>query len=528
MADPAVAAAESVSMCKDVVRVSGGGAETTFGELCRDDIVEQRYEALLGTLKAARKRGLLTFEGELLLLGQHNDVVVALTEAGAGAAAGNVTEDVAEELATLQAATSAALEEPAALAAEVVVPPVEDNAAAPAAAAVAEVIVPPVEDNVPVASINLVVPQKINLVVPPEAPTVAEAMPSVVPPEAPPAAELPSPADAGTQPHNEEEAQPHQEEAQPRKEEEAQPDDEEDGEEGGRKWKVDTGYIDYRTADPDRLEGRRQSQPTGAASLPSGGAANAQKDEDGKWTAVDVSYINHRTAEVDNLKIVNGEQAAGSLTEMTNTASATTRKESDGKWKVDTSYINNRTADVENLEQKQDAKLKVASGEQVDGSLTNVTNTVSATTRKESDGRWKVDTSYINNRTADVENLEQKQEVKQVGTASAPVSSTVKKDSEGKWKVDVTYINYRTGDTENLTKNVEELHQANYADPAEKKYTYEELKGGGNRPDDVDPKFKELYFSDAEFETVFGMAAAAFQKFPKWKQQNLKKAKDVF
>ena len=50
-----------------------------FGELLQDTAVEGRFEALLGTLKAAKKKGFLNFEGELLLQGQHDHVVIELT-----------------------------------------------------------------------------------------------------------------------------------------------------------------------------------------------------------------------------------------------------------------------------------------------------------------------------------------------------------------------------------------------------------------------------------------------------------------
>ena len=57
------------------------------------------------------------------------------------------------------------------------------------------------------------------------------------------------------------------------------------------KWKVDIGYIDHHTKDPNNLDARRsvveaQPQVFGQSS----------KDEDGKFK-VDTSYINHRTGE---------------------------------------------------------------------------------------------------------------------------------------------------------------------------------------------------------------------------------------
>ena len=41
-----------------------------FGVLFADDAVANYYEALVGTLRAAKKRGILTFEGQILLQGE--------------------------------------------------------------------------------------------------------------------------------------------------------------------------------------------------------------------------------------------------------------------------------------------------------------------------------------------------------------------------------------------------------------------------------------------------------------------------
>jgi len=113
----------------------------------------------------------------------------------------------------------------------------------------------------------------------------------------------------------------------------------------------------------------------------------------------------------------------------------------------------------------------------------------------------------------------------QAPSAAAP-SATVKKEGDGKWKVDTSYIGYRTGDPNNIRKegSTEALE---YADPATQKYPYEELKTGRHSAD-VDPAQKERYLSDEEFEVVFGMGPADFGRLPKWKQQNLKKAKEMF
>mmetsp|Transcript_9308 Transcript_9308/g.15470 ORF Transcript_9308/g.15470 Transcript_9308/m.15470 type:complete len:374 (+) Transcript_9308:149-1270(+) len=53
-----------------------------FGELFDDEGVEQYYEALVGTLKCAKKRGKIRFKGQMLLKGMHDKVVVTIVEEG--------------------------------------------------------------------------------------------------------------------------------------------------------------------------------------------------------------------------------------------------------------------------------------------------------------------------------------------------------------------------------------------------------------------------------------------------------------
>ena len=51
--------------------------------------MQQYYEALVGTLKAAKKRGIVDFKGQMLLKGAHDSVMISLCEGGVdrGAAA---------------------------------------------------------------------------------------------------------------------------------------------------------------------------------------------------------------------------------------------------------------------------------------------------------------------------------------------------------------------------------------------------------------------------------------------------------
>jgi len=50
-----------------------------FGDLFDDDEVQQYYEALVGTLKSAKKRGVIDFKGQMLLKGMHDNVVITIT-----------------------------------------------------------------------------------------------------------------------------------------------------------------------------------------------------------------------------------------------------------------------------------------------------------------------------------------------------------------------------------------------------------------------------------------------------------------
>ena len=51
-----------------------------FGKLFEDERCANIFEALMGTLRAAKKRKVIDYEGELLLQGVHNDVDVILID----------------------------------------------------------------------------------------------------------------------------------------------------------------------------------------------------------------------------------------------------------------------------------------------------------------------------------------------------------------------------------------------------------------------------------------------------------------
>mmetsp|Transcript_21359 Transcript_21359/g.34199 ORF Transcript_21359/g.34199 Transcript_21359/m.34199 type:complete len:112 (+) Transcript_21359:92-427(+) len=49
-----------------------------FGTLFDDDEAQQVFEAIVGTLKAAKKRKVVNFKGQILLKGAHDDVMITL------------------------------------------------------------------------------------------------------------------------------------------------------------------------------------------------------------------------------------------------------------------------------------------------------------------------------------------------------------------------------------------------------------------------------------------------------------------
>ncbi|KAM8947277.1 costars family protein ABRACL [Pelodytes ibericus] len=51
-----------------------------FGVLFADDKCANLFEALVGTLKAAKRRKIITYQGELLLQGVHDHVDIVLLQ----------------------------------------------------------------------------------------------------------------------------------------------------------------------------------------------------------------------------------------------------------------------------------------------------------------------------------------------------------------------------------------------------------------------------------------------------------------
>lgn len=71
---------EVIQLVSDIRRIGDDGTSVKFGALFDDEAAQQYYEALVGTLKTAKKRGVIKFKGQMLLKGMHDDVVISLDE----------------------------------------------------------------------------------------------------------------------------------------------------------------------------------------------------------------------------------------------------------------------------------------------------------------------------------------------------------------------------------------------------------------------------------------------------------------
>ncbi|KAG0496913.1 hypothetical protein HPP92_001508 [Vanilla planifolia] len=83
---------EEVGRLKEEIRRLGqvqpdGSYTVKFGVLFNDDRCANIFEALVGTLRAAKKRKIVKYDGELLLQGVHDNVEITLLPAPPGAAA---------------------------------------------------------------------------------------------------------------------------------------------------------------------------------------------------------------------------------------------------------------------------------------------------------------------------------------------------------------------------------------------------------------------------------------------------------
>jgi hypothetical protein len=73
---------EVIRLQKDIRRIGSNPGEpsVTFGELFDDEVVQNTYEALVGTLRSAKRKGKIDFKGQMLLKGMHDNVVISVVE----------------------------------------------------------------------------------------------------------------------------------------------------------------------------------------------------------------------------------------------------------------------------------------------------------------------------------------------------------------------------------------------------------------------------------------------------------------
>ncbi|URD82052.1 Villin headpiece domain, partial [Musa troglodytarum] len=84
--------------------------------------------------------------------------------------------------------------------------------------------------------------------------------------------------------------------------------------------------------------------------------------------------------------------------------------------------------------------------------------------------------------------------------------------------------------SENNVVDTEATEDSNKGEPGgECTYSYERLRATSSNPvRGIDYKRREVYLSDAEFQTVFGMTKELFYQQPQWKQDVQKRKKELF
>ena len=77
--------AEVERLKRDIVRLGerndSGQYEVLFGVLFDDEEAQQNYEAIVGTIKAAKKKGVVAAKGQMWLKGMHDEVPITLLDA---------------------------------------------------------------------------------------------------------------------------------------------------------------------------------------------------------------------------------------------------------------------------------------------------------------------------------------------------------------------------------------------------------------------------------------------------------------
>mmetsp|Transcript_78739 Transcript_78739/g.155951 ORF Transcript_78739/g.155951 Transcript_78739/m.155951 type:complete len:422 (+) Transcript_78739:53-1318(+) len=404
-------------LVQEIGRISEGHGTVPFGVLARDEVVSSAFETLLGTLKAARKRGILDFKGDLLLMGLHDDVLVELCSDTKGA---------------VQTDRVAALE--------------ETPEAAPAAAAAAEAA----------AAVEEPSNRGPETPMPPCAPSTLADIKTCMQMMDLHSAESPLDVQQQQQQHQQLQQQTEQKLEQDR--------------EGGadhnpcqlRPQQMKSMESDTPTTAPPHSPTKPDATP-GCSRLPAPGSQTAR--DDGVHAALEAIGPPY-TARAD----------LNSAHEVTKTVNENKTEDMSPKCATETTPAPTPTPAF-------GARCKTALMKSLSKPLLQP--------QRVAKGKWKVDTSYIGYRSRDPNNLR------------------------------------RGGNTEVAETDMGD--QGEYANSMTRKYPYGLLRGGTtSRPADVDPACKEQYLSDLEFLAVFGMDPISFAKLPRWKQQNMKRAKGLF
>jgi len=451
-------------LVQEITRISEGRGIVPFGVLVRDEVVSNRFESLLGTLKAAKKKGILDFKGDLLLMALHDDVLVELCIDCEGTVQ-------TESVATPEAASEAA--------------PADVRATATAAAATAEAAVA-VEVPSHWGTERSVLPgQTVNdaAVVPPCAPsvladTVREQTIILRSTESPGDVQPPT-TESVLDTWETEEGEQQETQLQQRRQQQLKQQQTEQKLEQERE-----GDADHH---PCLLEPQQQECSNNDAHTTAQTEENLEQEREPPAASPGSQRLpvpGSQSARVDGVHAA--LEAVG--------PPYTARADLSGTHEVS-----------EGVNEKSIEDMPQCAVTTVMTLLTTANRGCSKATLMES--------------------------------LSKPVL-TPQQVAQSKWKVDTSYIGYRSRDPNNLRRGGSNTkigetdkvdHVAEYSNAMSRKYPYGLLRGGASsRPADVDPACKEQYLSDLEFLAVFGMDNISFQKLPRWKQLNMKRAKGLF
>lgn len=513
--------AQVVVLREEILRLSEGSGEVTYGVLCRDDRVTEIFDKLLATLKYARRQGVLTFQGQLLMMGHHDDSVIRLLDAGddglgfeapiptvapfSGPSLRSPNGAVGGGASLLPVLGSLAEEAPLDECG------LDDSAHDAATSSPFAAMSTPAEEG---ASVNAV-PKGIDfpaLEVPvpasPESPKAAgrpkAACEVGAPEEARPATEALRLSEAPARVGPQAEAEPAASvleasaavSAAPVKVAAALPTS------ASRSPSDAASHSSVRASSnpaPWRHEGSRPSLgsvPQEERQKPTAPTQSAV----GRIAAFE-GFSERLNAFNDSTGWNNGrswsrrplpESAVATWSGGTGGGGSSSGRGVAGDAKAGAGAVNGPVPSL-GLGTRVQAAVAAASPPQMSArTLARASSapTVGASARKDN-SKWKVDTSYV-------------------AICKGGISDLARREDG------------------NTSLGSHQKECPDYSEPAAVKYSYEALRGSANRPGKVDPLRKEEYLEETEFRSVFGMGPAEFVKLPKWRRQDLKKLKDLF